>query len=341
MTKAGPAAAAALRELLVGLRVSQSIAVAASLGIADALAAGPRTAGDLAAVLNLDPGALYRLLRMLAAAGVFHEDTERRFSLSEVGQALREDVEGSVRDQAILFGRPSMLAAWGNLEHSIRTGENAFADLHGQDVWAWRRGRPDESAIFNRAMASISAPVSPALAAADDFDGASTVADIGGGSGTLIAGVLAEHPHLRGIVFDQPAVVAEAGPILEAAGVADRTDLVGGDFFEGVPAADVYLMKAILHDWTDEDAIRILRTIRRDGGDGARLLVIERVLGGPNEDLAGKLSDLHMMVMPGGAERTADEWRALFARGGFELGTIRHLVAGWQLIEGIPAAIVR
>jgi hypothetical protein len=337
MTTASRGAAAAVREMLLGVRLSQSIAVAASLGIADALAKGPRNSDDLAPELGCHPSALYRLLRTLAAAGIFREDADRRFSLTELGQALRTDVEGSVRDQAILFGRPYMLAAWGNLEHSIRSGENAFAALNGVDVWEWRREQPAESTIFNRAMASISRPVGPAVATAYDFADAATVADIGGGNGTLLAAVLAHHPRVRGIVFDQVSVVAEAGPILEAAGVADRTELVGGDFFESVPTADVYVMKAILHDWPDQDATRILRTIRRAAPETARLLVVERVLGGPNADLAGKIADLHMLVMPGGLERTAEEWRALFEAGGFGLGDIRPLVAGWQLIEGIPA----
>ena len=183
----------------------------------------------------------------------------------------------------------------------------------------------------------MSAPVGPALADGYDFSPVTTVADLGGGTGTLLAAVLARHPHLRGIVFDQPTVVGEAEPVLDRAGVRDRTALVGGSFFEDVPAADVYLMKSILHDWIDTDSIRILRTIRRAAPGTARLLVIELVLGQPNEDLPGKLMDLHMLVMPGGAERTADEWRRLFAAGGFELAGIRPLTGSWQLIEGIPA----
>ena len=151
------------------------------------------------------------------------------------------------------------------------------------------------------------------LAAAFDFGSVGTVADIGGGSGALL-GVLPLHPEPRGIVFDQPAVVAEAEPVLERAGVRDRAELVGGDFFVDVPQADVYVMKSILHDWSDEDLIRILRTIRSRATSSGNLLVIERVLGGPNEDIEGKLSDLHMMVMPGGLERTLDEWRSVLAR---------------------------
>jgi O-methyltransferase/methyltransferase family protein len=336
--QASPEAAAQVRRILTGMRLSQAVSVAASLGIADVLADGPRSADDVAAAVGGDPSTTYRLLRTLAAGGIFHEGAGRTFSLTELGVALRSDVAGSVRDQAIIFGKPYMLAAWGNFEHSVRTGENAFTALHGEDVWAYRARDPNEESDFNRAMASISAPIGPALAAGYDFGAIGTLADLGGGSGTLLAAVLSAHPRLRGILFDQPAVVAESGPILARAGVADRTEVVGGDFFASVPTADAYVMKSILHDWTDEDSIRILRTIRAAAAPSARLLIVERVLGGPNDDLEGKLMDLHMLVMPGGLERTADEWRDLFAAGGWTLGGISPIGGGFQLIEGVPAA---
>ena len=326
-----------LGALLYGYRLSQATSVAASLGVADALAAGPRSVAELASELGCDTDALYRLLRLLAASGVFHEDGERRFSLTPVGELLRSDVPGSMREPAILQGRPEVLAAYGKLEHSIRTGENAFEAQFGESIWQWRSRRPDEASQFNRTMAAWSRMVAPALAAAFDFGSVGTVADIGGGSGTLLAGVLAAHPSLRGIVFDQPAVVAEAEPVLEEAGVRDRAELVGGDFFVDVPAADVYVMKSILHDWDDDECTRIVRTIRGRATPTGRLLVVERVLGGPNEDLQGKLSDLHMLVMPGGQERTLDEWRDLLAAGGWSLQRTQSLAAGWDLLEAAPA----
>jgi len=334
---ASPEAGRAVRRLLSGVRLSQSVSVAASLGVADVLAAGPMRVEDIAEAVGAHATTLYRLLRALAAAEVLREEPERTFALTDLGTALRSDVPGSVREQAILFGRSYVLGAWANLEHSIRTGENAFTALHGEDVWSWRGRQPAEESAFNRAMASMSGPVGPALAAAEHFEGIKTVADIGGGSGTLLAAVLSAHPHLRGILFDQPAVVADAAPVLERAGVADRVEPVGGSFFESVPTADAYVLKAILHDWPDEDCLRILGAIRAAAAPSARLLVVERVLGGPNEDLDGKLMDLHMLVMPGGLERTEDEWRELFASGGWSLVGVRPLSGGWQLIEGVPA----
>jgi len=335
--QASPEAAAQVRRILSGIRLSQAVSVAASLGIPDALADGPRNADDIAASVGGEATTTYRLLRTLAAGGILEESEERTFALTELGVALRADVAGSVRDQAILFGKPYVLAAWGNLEHSIRTGENAFTALNGEDVWTWRARDSEEESAFNRAMASATAPVGPALAAAYDFSAIGTLADIGGGSGTLLASVLAAHPRLQGILFDQPAVVAEAAPILERTGVADRAGVVGGDFFASVPAADAYVMKAILHDWSDADSVRILQTIRTAAAPNARLLIVELVLGGPNDDLDGKLMDLHMLVMPGGLERTLEEWRDLFAAGGWTLTGTRPLVGGWQLIEGVPA----
>jgi hypothetical protein len=327
--------AAQLRSMLFGLRVAQSISVAASMGIPDALATGPRASEDLASELGAHARTLYRLLRMLAAAGILTEDGEQRFALTDLGTALRSDVEGSVREQAVLFGRPALLGAWGNLEHSIRTGENAFAALHGEPIWTWRARDPEAQSQFNRAMAAISGPIGPALAESLEIADGEVVADIGGGNGTLLAAVLTRHPGARGIVFDQPDVVAEAGAVLERAGVGDRSDSVGGSFFEAVPRADIYLMKSILHDWGDTDSTAILRTIRDAAGPGGRLVLIERVLGGPNEDLEGKVSDLHMLVMPGGQERTLDEWRALLAAGGWELQGTKPLLAGFKAIESV------
>jgi hypothetical protein len=328
---------ARMRRMLTGVRVSQSISVAASMGIPDALALGPRSAEDLADELRADGPTLYRLLRMLAAAGILSEESDRRFALTDLGTVLRADVEGSIREQAILFGLPEMLSAWGNLEHSIRTGENAFAALYGKPVWEWRAEKPDVQSQFNRAMAAISGPVGPAFADTIDLAEGDVIADIGGGNGTLLAAVLARHPGVRGIVFDQPAVVAEAAAVLEARGVADRAEAVGGSFFEAVPPADVYVMKSILHDWPDPESIAILGAIRTAARPLARVLLVERVLGGPNEDLEGKLSDLHMLVMPGGQERTLDEWRALLAAGGWELQRTKPLPAGFKVIEATRA----
>lgn len=323
---------AQLLALVRGHRLTDMIGVVARLGIPDLLARGASDAGTIAGATGTHAPTLYRLLRTLAAAGVLREDDQGRFSLTAAGAYLASDHAESLAGWVSLIDRPTMREAWANLEHSIRTGENSFRALHGEDVWEWRRHEPDEQAIFNRAMASLSAGVGTAVAKAFDFGSAAVVADIGGGSGSLLAAILGEHQHLRGILFDQPAVVAHPEE-LERAGVLDRCEVVGGSFFDGVPAgAQVYLLKAILHDWEDAESTSILRSVRAViPADGA-LLVVERVIGPPNEDLEGKLSDLHMLVMPGGRERTEPEWRALLDAGGFSLETIRPIPGTWEVV---------
>jgi len=334
-----PSAATRLFELLNGARVSQAIAVAAELGIPDFLAGGPRTSHDLAAASDTDPDALYRLLRALAAAGILHEGDGREFGLSEVGDLLRSDAPASLRDQALNISRPYNRQAWGNLGHSIRTGENAFRALHGEDVWAWWAHEPAENAKFNRAMVAVTAGVGPGVAEAYDFGRLELVVDVGGGSGMLLAAILSRHPRVRGIVFDQPHVVNAPATrdLLSRAGVLDRCELVGGSFFESVPArADAYLLKAILHGWEDADAVRILRTIRAAATPTTALLVVEAVVGPANEDLLTKFADLNMLVMPGGRERTEAEWRDLLAAGGFRLAEIRPASGRWRLLGSEP-----
>ena len=332
-------ALATLQGFLTTTRLWHSVVAAANLGVSDALANGPLSAEEIARKLQADSGALYRLLRVLAAGAVLVEHEDGRFELTEVGQLLRTDQPGSMRDWVRYMGRPYVQEAWASMDGSIRTGENTFTALHGESIWQWRTHEPAERELFDGAMASLSGTVQ-GLAEAFDFGRLGTLVDVGGGSGTLLASILAAHPGLRGILFDQASVVeAEATrAILERAGVADRCEVVGGSFFEAVPAgAGGYLMKSILHDWEDVDARRILETIHRDAAPTSVLLVVEAVLGGPNTDLAGKVSDLNMLIMPGGRERTADEWRSLFASAGFRLNEIRPLGPRWNLLVAAKA----
>jgi hypothetical protein len=321
-------AAADLRRLANGYQVSQAIHVAALLGIADLLAEGPRSSDDLAAATGTNPNALYRLLRALAAVGVFHEDDERTFSLTELGEPLRSDVPESVAGWGAFIGRPNHRDAWGALAESIRTGENAFRLAHGVSVWEYRAQHPEESAIFDRAMAANSNVVLQSLLAAYDFGRFDTIVDVGGGNGTLLVGLLEAHPGLRGVLFDQPHVV-------EGVDLGERGTVVAGSFFESVPeGGDAYLLKWIIHDWNDEESIAILKTVRR--GDGT-LILIERILGPQNETPDAKLSDLNMLVGPGGQERTLDEYEALLAAAGYDLVGATPTDSGMFVIEGAPA----
>jgi hypothetical protein len=311
---------ATLLRLVNGYYVSQAIHVAASLGIADLLAGGTRTSDELANEAGADPETLYRLLRALASVGVLHEGDGRLFSLTPVGELLRSDVPGSLHGWAAYAGRPYFWAAWAELLHSVRTGENAFQHVHGQDVWSYRGDRPEESVLFDAAMKALTGASNAALIDAFDFSRFGTLVDVGGGNGALLADVLASNPALRGVLFDQAHVVAGAPLVLEAAGVADRCRIESGNFFEAVPeGGDAYLLKSIIHDWEDEDSSAILRVVRAATSEGATLLVVERDLGAPNEDAPAKFSDLNMLVGPGGRERTQDQYASLFESTGFRL----------------------
>jgi hypothetical protein len=303
VTDAEPSSDGLLR-LVYGYQVSQAIHVAAALGIADQLADGPRAVGDLASATATHAGTLHRLLRALAAVEVLHEEPDGTFGLTALGAELR----GPAGAVAAFVGRPNHWTAWGHLLHSVRTGENAFRAVHGVDVWEYRAQHPEEGAIFDAAMTGFSRRVNAAVAAAHDFSRHGVIVDVGGGHGALLAGILACHPGVRGVLFDQPAVVAGAD--------ADGLEIVGGSFFESVPeGGDAYLLKSIIHDWEDEPAIEILRTCRRAARAGTALLLIERPFALP----ATKLSDLNMLVGPGGRERAADEYAALLAAADYQL----------------------
>ncbi|MGD9796492.1 MAG: methyltransferase [Acidimicrobiia bacterium] len=318
-------------------RRSRALSVAAELGVADHLADGPVAVEALAVATGTDTEALYRLLRALASVGVFHEGPVRTFALGEAGDYLRSDHPLSVAPIARHLGADYEWASWGELLHSIRTGENAAVHALGTDVWEHRRRHPGDSILFDAAMRTFSAGDAPALLDAHDFGRYGVIADIGGGTGALLAALLRAVPSARGILFDQPQVVAGAGPELAAAGVADRVYVVAGSFFESVPAgADAYVLRRILHDWTDDRAVEILRCIRRSIGADARLLVVDAVVGGPNEDPQAKFLDLGMLVSAGGRERTDEEWAALLGAGGFARVATTPATGTSHVIEAVP-----
>jgi hypothetical protein len=309
---------AALRRLVNGYQVSQAIHVAATLTVADLLRDGPRVSDDLAAATASHPDALYRLLRALASIGVFHEDAGRRFSLTALGECLCRDAPEPVAGWAVNVGRPYHRDAWGALLYSVRRGENAMRHVTGMDAWEYRVRHPEEGAIFDRAMTDLSRRAHRPVLEAYDFSRFSVVVDVGGGQGALLAAVLAASPALRGVLFDQPSVVAGARVVLERAGVEDRCTVVDC--------------------WEDDEAVAVLRSCRRAIADDGALLVIERDLGEPNEQPAAKFSDLTMLVLPGGRERTLDEYGTLFQRAGFELVGVTPTASEMSIFEGRPAA---
>lgn len=312
-------ASAHVLRMITAYRLSQAIYVLVALGIPELLAGGARNAADLAKATETDGPSLYRLLRAAAANGILRESDGRRFELTELGHVLRADAPGSVAGWAGFIGRPYHWQGWGNLLHSVRTGESGVRHVLGMSNWEYRAQHPEENAIFNAAMTDYSRMLTPAVVATYDFGRFGTIADIAGGHGALLAAILGANPGVRGILFDQPHVVGPATALITAAGVADRVQIVPGSFFESVPSTDGYVMQHILHDWDNARCIEILNVIRKAAPPGARLLVVERLIEGPNEGAAATMSDLNMLVGPGGLERTLDEYQALLASGGWHL----------------------
>ncbi|HZI84061.1 MAG TPA: methyltransferase [Casimicrobiaceae bacterium] len=317
-------AAGELHRLLNGFQITQAIHVAAALQVADRIGADPVPIAEIAEAIASHPGALYRLLRALAALGVFREHDDQRFSQTAMSECLRSDSDYPVGPHAIFVGQKNQWDAWGHLLHSVRTGENAFRAVHGMSSWDYRARNPPQNRIFNAAMTGNSRRVERAVVAAYDFSRFSRIADIGGGQGSMLAALMQANASLRGVLFDLPHVVAGAAPVLQAAGVADRCEIIGGDMLVRVPDnCDAYLLKYIIHDWDDVHSGRILRACRAAMPADGEVIVIDRLVGPPNEDAAVKLADLHMLVGPGGQERTLAGFAALLEAEGLRIVEVR------------------
>jgi hypothetical protein len=313
----------AMLRLVNGYRISQAIHVAVILGLPDRFGDGPRAAADLAVETQCHPRSLYRLLRALATIGVFHELENERFAATELSDSLRTDVPQSVAGWAAYIGSPAYWQAWSALLHSVQTGESGFTSVHGQDVWEYRAQRPQESKVFDAAMTSLSRQVADSVLDAYDFGRFHEVVDVGGGRGAFVAAMLARWPDLRAVVFDQPHVVADAPELIAQTAVAQRCRVVAGDFFESVPSgADAYVLKNIVQCWSDDHTVEILRNCRTAAPKAATLLIVERVVPGPNQGSVVAFSDLNMLVAPGGQERTEAEYATLLKAAGFDLNRI-------------------
>ncbi len=320
-----------------GYWLSQCLYVAAKLGIADLLTDGPKHCDELAAATNTNSDNLYRVLRALASVGVFAETEPRYFQLTPMAECLRGDAPNSVKDTTLMLLDEVHYGAWGNLLHSVQTGESSFEYLHGMSFFEYVRENPATGETFDRAMTEDSSKQAKAIVANYSFAEVKTVVDVGGGAGILIAAILRNNPHLKGILLELPHVIKKALPVLKNVGASDRCQLVEGDFFTTIPTTgDVYLLKNVLHNWDDEKAIAILRNCRRAMGQKGKLLVIERVIHPGNEPAFSKLLDLEMLVMTsGGRERTEVEFCELFKTAGFELTKITPTSQDVSLLEGV------
>jgi hypothetical protein len=321
-----------LQWLLTAHRATAAVSAAVALGLIDGLADGPRSAEDVAAESATDPDATHRLFRALATIGVL-EEVDGDYGLTDFGRPLLSDAPGSVAPQARLNLDPAVWSAWGHLAHSVRTGDSAFEDLHGTDLWSHRLAHPEHSRNFDDLMTAISATAVDAVAAAYDFAGRSHVVDVGGGQGTLVAAVLRRNAHLTGEVLDQQHVVAAAGP----ADLAGRWTGTAGSFFERVPPADCYLLKWILHDWDDDECVTILSRCRESLALGGVVLVVEMVLDRPGHARLAAFMDLNMMVQLGGRERTEAAYADLFDRAGLHLTRVLDTGTPFAVLEAVGA----
>jgi hypothetical protein len=320
-------------KLAMGYWVSQACAEVARLGVADRLAGGARSSDDLAREVGANPDALYRLLRCCASVGVLTEQSGRRFALTPVGETLRSGGPGSLRDFLIAETAPGHWLPWGRLHEAVMDGQPQTTATLGCDIFTFYGRNPDEAAPFNRAMANLSALVAGEVAAVFDFSPYTTVNDVGGGHGALLATILEKSPRARGVLLDLPHAIAEARPLFADRGLAPRCELVAGDFFQRVPTADVYLLKAVLHDWDDARATQILKTCRASAAPGAKVLIVEMVIPSDGASSFAQLMDLNMLVMLTGRERTAGEYGALLQAGGFRYDRLIPTHTPYAIIE--------
>ena len=336
MTPPDPAAIQHVFQLITGYMVSAAVGAVARLGVPDRLAAGPRSTTDLARDVGANEDALYRTLRALSMAGLFTETSPRTFALTPAGELLQTGVPGSVRDMAMFLCDDFHFRMYAETLHAVRTGEPVGAKVVGMPVFEYLQKDPELSARFNNAMTNFSASVAPAALKAYDFSGIDVLVDVAGGHGMLLASILERYPKMRGVLFDLEHVVVGA-TVFDTLGVRNRVETKSGDFFTAVPAGgDAYLMKHIIHDWDDERAGVILRNIRTAlaGKPNGRLILLDAVVKPGNEPDLNKLIDLEMLLLPGGRERTEEEFAALFSANGFHLTRVVPTESPLAVIEG-------
>ncbi len=325
-----------LNRMIVGSWVTQAIYVAAEIGIADLLAAGPRTADELANETRTHGPSLYRVMRALASVDLFLEDDAGRFSLTSLGKLLATDAPGSKRSLARMAGA-EFYRSWGGLLSSVETGGAAFDKVFGKPFFLYMSANPDRWRIYDDAMTGVHDEETIPVLDAYDFSSFKTVVDVGGGNGLALAAILRRHPEMQGVLFDLPEVVERAREVVAGSGISDRCRFVGGDFFDSVPAsADAYLMRHVLHDWEDEEAVSILKNCREAMRPGGRILVVETVIPSGNGPCFGKWLDL-MMLLVGGRERTREQYGELFSAAGLRLTRVVATAHEVSVIEGVHA----
>lgn len=330
-------AAPELLQWLMGNRLQQAICVAAKLGIADLVKDHPKEIGELAQATESHAPSLYRLMRVLAERGIFAETEPGLFRTTRHASLLQTDRSDSLRPVALWFGSVAY-KVFGDLEYSVRTGQPSFDHIFGMEFFQYLQRNPDIGVLFNQVMTRQTAEVASSLPTAYDFSGIETLVDVGGGHGHLIAPILKAYPKMRGVLFDRPHVIAGINGLLDAAGVAKRCEIIGGDISQVIPSGgDAYLLKSIIHGVSDELAIKWLRNCYRAMNGKGKLLLVEYVIPPGNQSHPGKLMDLLMLVgTHGGHERTESEFKTLLGKAGFEFVRIVPTKTSYSVIEGTP-----
>lgn len=319
--------------MLTGHWTAQITRAAADLRIADHVAAGRGTAQEIAEAESSDPGTTYRLMRACASLGFLTHEGQHRFRLTPLGQVLREGVPGSLREAALVQGASGHWQSWGLFPEAVRTGGNQVEGALGSDIFSYFSRNPGEAALFSKFMSNMTGMVIEDAISLLDLDGVGRVVDVGGAEGALIIQLMNEHPDVEGQVFDLPHVVEEAQRAAAEAGLSDRFSAVGGDFFAEVPEADYYLLKNILHDWNDEQCRTILRNCRQAARPGARVLVIEALIGEIGKPDQAVMMDMNMLAVTEGLERDLEEFDDLFASSGWQRTGMRPTRSLYSLIE--------
>lgn len=314
--------------------VSQFVYTAARLGLADLLADGPRSAGDLAAATGTQPRPLHRFLRTLAGLGLLTQDGGDRFALTPLGAALRSDAPGAAHATVLSFGGPPFTTAFAEFQYSLETGRTALEKVCGVPLFDYLAQRPAEAARFSDAMVGIHGVEPPAVAAAYDFSRFGTIVDVGGATGNMLGHILKRHSAPRGVLFDRPHVVTEAPALLRAHGVDGRVTIEPGNFFDAVPAGgDAYILSHIIHDWNEDQCLTILGHCRKAMKPGATLLIVEFVLPEGDVPHFGKIADMVMLTIPGGEERTAAEYDTLLAAAGLTMTRVCPTSSDVSIVE--------
>lgn len=328
----------AMLEVAQGAWLTQALYAASKLGVFDTLAKGPATADDVARRVGAQPQATYRLMRALASNSILKLRRDGRFALTRLGQAMRSDTPGTMAPMVEFIGHPKHWEDWSELLYSVQTGEPSPGKLRGMPFFDYLETDPDLAKTFNDAMTGLSGIAIETITPAYDFTDRRLIVDVGGGHGALLAAILEQTPDARGVLFDLPSVVENAGPLLDTAGVSARSSVEGGSFFESVPdGGDAYLLKTIIHDWDDESSLKILRNIRTAIAPEGKVLLMEMVLPEGASFHPGMLLDLEMLVTAGGHERTSSGYAKLLAAAGFRQTRVVSTAGPLSIVEAVPA----